>query len=74
MRFSSNISNRYEKPQKIDDYLSEHFSAFSEWSQVCLVQGIHKPELQIKNSTGGILSSTENTCDHSEKALKCSDK
>ena len=60
MRFSSHMSNRYDTPQKIDDYLSKYYSSFSEWSQVCLVQGIHKPELQIKSSAGGILNPAEN--------------
>lgn len=55
MRFSSSMSNRYDKPQKVDDYLSANLAAFSEWSQVCLVQGIHQPELQIKNGKGGTL-------------------
>lgn len=59
MRFSNDASGLYSTPQKLDAYLSSHLSAFSEWSQVSLVQGIDKPELQIKNGKGGYLSSEE---------------
>ena len=59
LRFSSHPSGLYLPPQKLDAYLSANLSAFSEWSQVCLVQGINQPELQIKNGNGGILSVTE---------------
>ena len=60
MRFSNNASGLYSTPQKLDAYLSANLSAFSEWSQVCLVQGINQPELQIKNSKGGILTPAGN--------------
>lgn len=60
IRFSSDQSNLYAIPQKLDAYLSKHLSSFSEWSQVCLVQGINKPELQIKNFKGGTLEVEEN--------------
>ena len=59
MRFSNHASGLYTTPQKLDAYLSTHLTAFSEWSQVCLVQGIHQPELQIKNGKGGILTTIE---------------
>ena len=59
MRFSNHASGLYTTPQKLDAYLSTHLTAFSEWSQVCLVQGIHQPELQIKNGKGGILTTVE---------------
>lgn len=39
----------YNTPQSIDGWLSANLSAFSEWSQVCLVQGINRPELKIRN-------------------------
>lgn len=55
MRFSSDESNMYTLPQKVDAYLSSHLSNFSEWSQVCLVQGINRPELQIKIGSDGFL-------------------
>ena len=60
MRFSSHGSNLYETPQKLDTYLTQHLAYFSEWSQVCLVQGINQPVLQIKNGKGGYLQSGEN--------------
>ena len=60
MSFSNNASGLYSTPQKLDAYLSANLSAFSEWSQVCLVQGINQPELQIKNSKGGILTPADN--------------
>lgn len=56
MRFSNHAMGGYESQKNgIDQYLSAHLSSFSEWSQVCLVQGINQPELQIKNGNGGIL-------------------
>lgn len=60
IRFSNNASNLYAIPQKLDAYLSSHLSSFSEWSQVCLVQGVNRPELQIKNYKGGTLETGEN--------------
>lgn len=60
MRFSDDSSGLYSIPQKLDSYLSSHLNSFSEWSQVCLVQGINQPELQIKNGKGGILSVVDN--------------
>lgn len=60
MRFSSNKSNLYAVPQQLDTYLTQNLNSFSEWSQVCLVQGINQPTLKIKNGQGGYLS-TNNT-------------
>lgn len=61
MRFSSHASGMYETPQQLDAYLTQNLSSFSEWSQVCLVQGINQPTLQIKNGQGGYLQSSNNT-------------
>ena len=36
-------------PQKLDNWLAENMSFFSEWSSVCLVRGISTPSLQISN-------------------------
>lgn len=36
-------------PQKIDNWLEENKSLFSEWSSVCLVRGISTPSLSITN-------------------------
>lgn len=61
MRFSNHAMGGYDNQKDgIDNYLSLHLNAFSEWSQVCLVQGINQPEVQIKNGSGGILVIDDN--------------
>lgn len=50
------IDNECGRPQNTPAWINSNLDHFSEWSTVCLIKGIHRPRINLKNLSGNVLT------------------